>query len=144
MLIFLLGFQSWSDVQASHYWGAVWENAVVSEARKMRCLQVDPRPLWFWRTAAGDEIDLLMEVGPEEFIAVEAKASIMPSAHQAAAFSKFTALHGEKSLKRKIICCRTAESRPLAEGSDVTVSSLWDFAKIEHETGDRADKITTS
>jgi len=127
MLIFLLGFQSWSDVQASHYWGAVWENAVVSEARKMRCLQADPRPLWFWRTAAGDEIDLLMEVGPEEFIAVEAKASSMPSAHQAAAFSKFTALHGEKSLKRKIICCRTAESRPLAHGSDVTVSSLWNF-----------------
>lgn len=127
MLIFLLGFQSWSDAQASHYWGSVWENAVVSEARKMRYLQADPRPLWFWRTAAGDEIDLLMEVGPEEFIAVEAKASPIPSAHQAAAFSKFTALHGEKSLKRKTICCRTAESRPLAEGSDVTTSSLWNL-----------------
>jgi hypothetical protein len=68
-----------------------------------------------------------MEVGPEEFIAVEAKASTIPSAHQAAAFSKFTALHGEKSLKRKIICCRVAETRPLVEGSDVTLSSLWDL-----------------
>lgn len=91
----------------------------------MRCLQADPRPLWFWRTAAGDEIDLLMEVGPEEFIAVEVKASTMPTAHQAAAFSKFTALHGEKSLKRKIICCRTVESRPLDQGSDVTLLPIW-------------------
>jgi predicted AAA+ superfamily ATPase len=131
MLVFLLGFQSWSDVTASHYWGAVWENAVVAEARKMRFLEADPRPLWFWRTAGGDEIDLLMEVGPEEFIAVEAKTTTIPSAHQAAAFSKFTAPHGEKSLKRKIICCRESQSRPLVEGSDVTVSPLWDLVKSQ-------------
>jgi len=131
MLVFLLGFQSWSDVQASHYWGAVWENAVVSEAKKLRCIQADSRPLWFWRTAAGDEIDLLIEIGPELFIAVEIKATSMPSAHQAAAFTKFTALHGEGSLRKKIICCRVDESRPLFAGSDIQVSPLWDLTTIE-------------
>lgn len=125
MLIFLLGFQSWPDVMTSHYWGAIWENAVVAEARKVRCLQADPRPLWFWRTAAGDEIDLLMEVGPEEFIAVEAKATGMPSGHQAAIFSKFAALHGEESLKRKLICCRTPEARPLVADSDTMLMPIW-------------------
>lgn len=127
MLVFLLGFQSWSDVTLSHYWGSVWENAVVAEARKVRCQQADPRPLWFWRTAAGDEIDLLIELGPEEFVAVEAKASIMPNLHHAAAFSKFTALHGEQSLRKKLICCRCSESRFLTANSDITISPLWNL-----------------
>jgi predicted AAA+ superfamily ATPase len=127
MLVFLLGFQSWPDVISSHYWGSVWENAVVAEARKMRCQQADPRPLWFWRTAAGDEIDLLMEVGPEEFIAVEAKAAVMPTHQHAAAFSKFTALHGEQSLRKKLICCRCSESRSLSANSDVALTPLWNL-----------------
>jgi hypothetical protein len=114
-------------VTLSHYWGSVWENAVVAEARKVRCQQADPRPLWFWRTAAGDEIDLLIELGPEEFVAVEAKASIMPNAHHAAAFSKFTALHGEQSLRKKLICCRCSESRFLTANSDITISPLWNL-----------------
>jgi predicted AAA+ superfamily ATPase len=125
LLIFLLGFHSWQEVMASRYWGAVWENAVIAEARKNRCLKADARPLWYWRTAAGDEIDLLMETGPEEFIAVEAKATPTPSGRDAAAFGKFTALHGEESLKERLICCRTDASRPLESGSQVGIVPIW-------------------
>jgi hypothetical protein len=54
----------------------------------------------FGAFATGDEINLLIEIGLELFIAVEVKATSMPSAHQAAAFTKFTALHGEGSLRK--------------------------------------------
>ena len=127
LLIFLLGFHSWEEVIASRYWGAVWENAVIAEARKNRCLEGDTRPLWYWRTASGDEIDLLMETGAEEFIAVEAKATPTPSRRDATAFGKFTALHGEESLKEQLICCRTDATRPLEAGSPVKIIPLWEL-----------------
>lgn len=125
MLIFLLGFHDWSEVTSSRYWGAVWENAVIAEARKKRCQIADSRPLWFWRTASGDEIDLLMETGPEEFIAIEVKASPLPTNRDAGAFDKFTALHGEGSLKEKILCCRTDQKRSLTQGSDIHIAPIW-------------------
>lgn len=125
MLVFLMGFRSWSDVMASHYWGAIWENAVVSEVRKMRCVQADSRSLWFWRTAAGDEIDLLIENGPENFIAVEVKANSNPTERDTVGFSKFTALHGLQSLKEKVICCRVNQIMPISSGSEVRLSPLW-------------------
>ena len=127
LLIFLLGFHSWEEVIASRYWGAVWENSVIAEARKNRCLEGDTRPLWYWRTASGDEIDLLMETGAEEFIAVEAKATPTPSRRDATAFGKFTALHGEESLKKQLICCRTDATRPLEAGSPVKIIPLWEL-----------------
>lgn len=133
MLVFLLGFKNWSEVQASRYWGSVWENAVVSEVRKMRSQEADARPLWFWRTASGDEIDLLVEAGPEEFVAVEAKASKMPARNDSKAFSKFTALHGDGSLRKKVICCTCADTRPLSQGSDVLLAPLWELGTHRSE-----------
>ncbi len=31
--------------------------------------------MWFWRTAQGDEVDLLLETAPEQFVAIECKTS---------------------------------------------------------------------
>lgn len=52
-------------------WGAVWENFVISEVRKRLLDTGTPPALWFWRTVSGDEVDLLVEAGPERFIALE-------------------------------------------------------------------------
>lgn len=125
MLVFLLGFHHWSEVMASRYWGAIWENAAIAEARKVRCQNADTRPLWFWRTAAGDEIDLLMETGPEEFHAVEVKASPLPTVRDASSFAKFSALHGEHSLQKKFLCCRVGSPHPINEGSDIQLAPPW-------------------
>lgn len=32
-------------------------------------------PLWFWRTARGEELDLLVEIGPQRFLSLECKAA---------------------------------------------------------------------
>ena len=31
---------------------------------------------WFWRIAQGEEIDLLIEIGPRQFLAVEYKVAV--------------------------------------------------------------------
>lgn len=56
-------------------WGAIWENFVVAQIRA-RLLDMARAPaIWFWRTAAGDDVDLLVETGPERFAAFECKTA---------------------------------------------------------------------
>ena len=57
-------------------WGSIWENLVISEARKQFLNQGKRPPCWFWRIAQGEEIDLLIETGPRQFLAVECKVGV--------------------------------------------------------------------
>jgi len=80
LLCSLIGFRQPGDVQSHALWGGVWENFVVSEVRKRLLARPGPAPLWFWRTAQGDEVDLLVESAPETFVAVECRAAERVSA----------------------------------------------------------------
>ncbi len=67
LLCHLLGFQALDALKNHGMWGAVWENFVIAEVRKQLQATVRPNAMWFWRTAQGDEVDLLIETGPEEY-----------------------------------------------------------------------------
>jgi predicted AAA+ superfamily ATPase len=55
--------------------GSLWENFIVSETRKRLMAPAVAPSIWFWRTAHGDEVDLLFETGPDTFVAVDCKAA---------------------------------------------------------------------
>jgi hypothetical protein len=118
MLCCLMGFRRFADVRDHALWGAVWENFVVSETRK-RLLGVPSRPaMWFWRTANGDEVDLLLETAPETFVAVECKAAERVSAGDLAGIARLSAEYGQASVARARIACRTERDYPLEGPSD--------------------------
>ena len=114
MLTYLLGFADWEAVTQNPAWGAVWENFVVSEAHKHFFNSGKRPPCWFWRTIQGEEVDLLVEIGPRQFMAIECKTA---SQIEPRALKGFTALersYGEGVLRKAAVVCRTEEPYPLA------------------------------
>jgi predicted AAA+ superfamily ATPase len=69
----LLGLRTPEQVQRDPLWGALFENFVVMEALKDRFNQGENSPLYFYRDAEGNEVDLLMPVG-RQLHAIEIKA----------------------------------------------------------------------
>ncbi|OQB38443.1 MAG: hypothetical protein BWY09_01335 [Candidatus Hydrogenedentes bacterium ADurb.Bin179] len=116
LLVYLLGFQEWSAVVQNAAWGAVWENLVVSEVFKYFLNQGKRPPCWFWRTQQGDEMDLLIETGPQQFFAVECKTAARVESRDLKGFQALEKAYGEKSLQKGAVACRTKRSYPLSEG----------------------------
>jgi len=70
---YLLGIEKESHVNRHPLRGNLFENMVVLEALKYRYHRGKRNNLYFWRNARGNEIDLLIESGPD-VIPVEIKA----------------------------------------------------------------------
>ena len=68
--------------------GAILETAVVSEIVKTLTHRGLDLQVYFWRTAAGTEVDILVEVGREQ-VPVEVKLSATPSPGMAAAIKRW-------------------------------------------------------
>jgi predicted AAA+ superfamily ATPase len=124
LLCFLIGFRQPGDMQNHALWGAVWENFVVSELRKRLLARPGPAPLWFWRTAQGDEVDLLVESAPETFVAVECRAAGRVSAADLKGIGQLAAEYGPKSISHARIVCRTGQSYPLDGSPDARALPL--------------------
>ncbi len=124
LLCFLMGFRRATDVPGHPLWGAIWENFVVSEVRK-RLLASAPSPaLWFWRTAHGDEVDLLVETAPERFVTVECKAAERVSATDLKGTARLAAEYGPESVVRARVACRTTLAYPLDSPLDARALPL--------------------
>ena len=118
LLCFLLGFRNPADLSGHALRGAVWENFVVSEIRKRTLALAQPPPLWFWRTAHGDEVDLLIETGPGTFVAVECKTAeeIRPEALKGV--RRLTEEYGPAAVPMARVACRTERAYPLEGPGD--------------------------
>jgi len=112
-LCFLLGFRQPADLVTHALWGAVWENFVVSEVRKRLQAIAHPPALWFWRTAHGDEVDLLVETGPETFVAIECKAAERVESRATRGIVKLAAEYGPQALRAARVACRTEQAYPV-------------------------------
>lgn len=74
LLHHLLGIDSHAGLDAHPARGASWEGFVIEDIlRRERVARPDDSHPWFWRTAAGAEIDLLLDRGSSR-VAVEIKA----------------------------------------------------------------------
>ncbi len=118
LLCFLLGFQRADDLKSHAMWGAVWENFVISEIRKRTQASPGPRAMWFWRTAHGDEVDLLLETGAEQFMVVECKTAERVGPEALKGIARLAEEYGPGAVKSARIVCRTSAPYPLSATSD--------------------------
>jgi uncharacterized protein len=70
----LAGARNASDLELGSLRGALFETWVVSELTKHLCNHALPNRLYFWRDSTGNEVDLLVEHGPETAFPIECKA----------------------------------------------------------------------
>lgn len=117
LLCYLLGFRDLDALRAHAMWGAVWENFVIAETRKRAQSRLRPPALWFWRTAQGDEVDLLVETGPVEFVAVEIKTVERAGDAHLRGLRKLVAEYGRRAVREGIVVCRTPTAYPLPSES---------------------------
>ena len=117
LLTYLLGFPNWNAVTQNAAWGAVWENLVVSEVYKHFLNRGIRPPCWFWRKVQGEEIDLLIEIGPRRFRALECKTASRIESNALKGFRALEQDYGPDSLEAGAVICRTSEAYPLGKGS---------------------------
>ena len=126
LLCHLLGFRAPADLHAHPMWGAVWENFVVSEVRKRLLDTGTPPALWFWRTAGGDEVDLLVETGPERFIALECKTAQQVTSDSLKGIRRAAGEYGSNAIASARIVCRTETAYPLDPSIDARAVPIGD------------------
>lgn len=73
----LLNLTTLDDVLGHPVVGASWEGFVIENL--LSCLPIGATP-WFYRTSAGAEIDLIIELSPRKKYAIEIKRSLSPVA----------------------------------------------------------------
>jgi predicted AAA+ superfamily ATPase len=71
----LLGINTFDDLLGHPVVGASWEGFVIENL--LSCLPIGATP-WFYRTSAGAEIDLVIELGTQKRYAIEIKRSMAP------------------------------------------------------------------
>lgn len=124
LLTYLLGYPNWEAVVRNAAWAAVWENLVVSEVHKYFLNGGKRPPCWFWRTVQGEEVDLLVEVGPKRFLAIECKTASEIEPRALKGFAALENTYGPASLKKAAVVCRTDKAYPLADKGRIVALPL--------------------
>lgn len=111
---FLLGLHSREAVLQGPSAGALVETAVVSEWVKA-CRNRGEQPgLYYWRSSAGHEVDLIIE-HDGGFYGLEVKATATPTPHHAENLARWLDLAGRSA--RGVLACRV--DRPMALRSGI-------------------------
>ena len=74
LLCHLLGIRSVEDLNRSFLYGQIFENFIVANIIKMYKHLASKRGIYFIRDKTGNEIDVLIEDGPDTFMAIEIKS----------------------------------------------------------------------
>jgi predicted AAA+ superfamily ATPase len=101
-LCYLTGLRDPAHAAAGPMAGSIFETAVVAEVLKAITHQGDVPQLHFWRTAAGAEVDLVIDRGGE-LIPVEIKGSATPRAEMANGIVRFRADLGPRASRGFVI-----------------------------------------
>ena len=115
LLTYLMGFNQPGEIASHALYGAIWENLVVSEVRKLFLSAGQRPPLWYWRTTEGHEVDLLVECAPESFVTVECKTAAQVSLSDYGHLKVFREEYGAGSVRKAYIACRTERAYPLSK-----------------------------
>lgn len=81
LLCHLLGLRSSGDLRTHPLRGAIFETFVVAELRKLFLHRGQRPPLFFWRAAAGREVDIVIDHGTRRLpVEIKASQTIAPDA----------------------------------------------------------------
>lgn len=96
LLCHLLGIRKAEDLRLHPLRGAVFENLVYTELKKLYLHHGQRPPLFYWRDSNGREVDFLLDVGTE-LIPVEAKAGQTVAADFFKGLDMYVGLSGGKA-----------------------------------------------
>lgn len=102
LLCYLVGLREVEHAMAGPMGGAIFENYVVAEITKIFHHRGEEPNLYYWRTADGSEVDLIVDAGPA-LIPIEIKQTETPLPRMAKEIAAFRALFGSKAGKGYII-----------------------------------------
>lgn len=104
-------------------WGALFENAVVSEIRKQCFLMSTPPMIYHWRIHSGAECDLIFE-RDGKFYPVEIKAKTRPNRSDVRGIQAFRKYHTNLNVQRGLVIAPTEEVYAVTE-DDMVIP--WDI-----------------
>lgn len=122
---FLMGFEKLEEIRRHPVMGALWETHVVMQVVRHYVGRGRRVPIWFWRTAQGAEVDLLIEKGGR-FVAIEAKFSENPGKSALKGFDALKRYYGDDCLMAGYVASRTPHPYPLADGVEAVPGNLID------------------
>jgi hypothetical protein len=102
LLCYLVGLRNGEHAAAGPMGGAIFENLVVAELYKTFSHRGEEPALYFWRTATGSEVDLVV-VADGALIPVEIKLSATPRPEMAAGLFKFRKDFGQQTTPGYVI-----------------------------------------
>lgn len=81
VLCYLLGIRKPGDLQTHPLRGAIFENFVVNELRKLYIHHGQRPPLYFWRETGGREVDIVIDLGGRQLpIEIKSGLTVAPDA----------------------------------------------------------------
>jgi predicted AAA+ superfamily ATPase len=125
---YLLGIGDEGTLRRSHLSGSLWESFVIGEMIRRVRMAGQPAPLWFWRTAHGAEVDLLVE-GGGRFIAVECKLTEHPGVDSLHGLRSFAAEYGTDALDQAFVAARPAHPYRIGAGPTVRAVTVADLVE---------------
>ena len=115
-LAYLLGLSAGEQTLAGFAAGPIFETAVLGQIHRLLSHRGLPPRISFWRTAAGHEVDFVVEIS-SKLVPVEAKLTANPTPRDAVAIEQFQRLFGAKAA-RGLLVCLPRERHPLTQGVD--------------------------
>lgn len=101
-LCYLVGLKDAEHAAAGPMGGAIMETAVVNEVVRTLTHRAQEPHLYFWRTATGTEVDLVVDIG-DKVVPIEVKLSTTPRASMAAGIAAFRRDLGDRVHKGYVI-----------------------------------------
>lgn len=101
-LCYLAGLKDPEHAMAGPMGGALFENAVLIEILRALVHRGQEPQVYFWRTAAGSEVDFVVDTG-ESLVPIEAKLSTTPNPAMASAIGSFKSDFGDRVAKGYIV-----------------------------------------
>ncbi len=120
LLCYLVGLRDVEHAMLGPMSGAIFENLVVSELVKIYTHRGEEPPLYYWRTASGSEVDLVIET-QEGLVPLEIKHAETPRPEMAREMLRFRKDFAGKAAKGYVI---HAGSMLLPLGQDVLALPL--------------------
>jgi len=96
LLCYLVGLRDAQHAASGPMGGAIFENLVTAELYKTYMHRGEEPAMYFWRTAAGSEVDLVIET-QDRLIPIEIKQSVTPRSEMAAGIINFRRDFGDKA-----------------------------------------------
>lgn len=102
-LSYLLGVRSPDDLFSGMHAGPIFESAVLGQLLRLFVHRGEVPRIYFWRTAAGHEVDFVLDDG-STLTPVEARLTTRPTSQDAAGITEFQRLLGRRAGRGLLVC----------------------------------------